>query len=480
MVQDVILEMSPMEKANYNQQHFIDGYLDISGRIGYLRRLWEDGVIVCLRVPFDYERNQKMRTWLRKYGLGEMPEREKPDAFDESAWAATDALAEEMSKPKPALRNPLWDHFDDIRRKETPQDTLISDEVVLSSNVENIVDGARVQFTIYDISQKPPKKIDQIIGKVEGGRAKVNWIVPESSSEAQPKYEFEATYEHYSSGRQKVPFTPPVICEFVEMPDVLFNHGSAVPCLDPKGVLVGSLAATFIYANEFPDKEIILFGHADTSGDHDYNYNLSQWRAEGVKAILDNDKELWLDIVDLASKVEDFQMILKSLTVLHGWSCNPGKVDNKLGPKTQSGLKSFQAEYNERFGESISIDGRIGPQTWTAMMFTIRSLIEELTIPEIGSEQLPQLQYGYENKGVYACGEAFPIDESGKEEYRSKENRRVEIVFSEKGKTPKLTAPSDTKKIKKSEVPMYDKKRVEKRPLQSRETVLSDVYVISV
>ncbi|NLW30481.1 MAG: OmpA family protein, partial [Fibrobacter sp.] len=45
-----------------------------------------------------------------------------------------------------------------------------------------------------------------------------------------------------------------------------------------------SLCSVFKFAKENSDKEILLFGHSDTSGDPEYNYDLSQWRAEGIKA----------------------------------------------------------------------------------------------------------------------------------------------------------------------------------------------------
>ena len=133
---------------------------------------------------------------------------------------------------------------------------------------------------------------------------------------------------------------------------MLFHLNSAVPCLDCEGVLIGALAAVYIFAKKNADKEIVLFGHSDTTGDPSYNYDLSGWRAKGIKALLDGDSESWLKVIDLAVKVEDYQGILKALFVAHGWDCDPGEVDNIEGTKTKAAIEAFQEKYKADFGAS--------------------------------------------------------------------------------------------------------------------------------
>ena len=58
----------------------------------------------------------------------------------------------------------------------------------------------------------------------------------------------------------------------------------------------------------------------------------------------------------------------------------------------------------------FEVDGVIGPKTWVAIFDVIRSLVETVVKDEIG-EQMPVLTYGYKGKGIYPCGESFPIDE---------------------------------------------------------------------
>ncbi len=43
---------------------FVSDYSDCAGRVRYVRRLWEDGVVTALRIPHDYWRDRKLNTYL--------------------------------------------------------------------------------------------------------------------------------------------------------------------------------------------------------------------------------------------------------------------------------------------------------------------------------------------------------------------------------------------------------------------------------
>jgi outer membrane protein OmpA-like peptidoglycan-associated protein len=269
-------------------------------------------------------------------------------------------------------------------------------------------------------------------------------------------------------------------CDFIEIPDILFHHASAVPCLDGKGVLLGGLAAAFRFAKDNPSKEVVIFGHADTSGEPAYNYDLSQWRSEGIKALLDNNADVWLDVVDLASKIEDYQTILKALAVTHGWNCDPGDVDNTDGPKTKAAVKTFQEQYNTKFRGDLKPDGAIGPKTWSAIFSVMRDLLIKAVSDGATANSLPQITYGINNKGVYPCGESFPIEAADKDNYTSAANRRVEIVFFDKGKTPELAVPADKKKVEKKEAPVYDAAKTVKKPIPAPPAAASAAETVTI
>ncbi len=253
--------------------------------------------------------------------------------------------------------------------------------------------------------------------------------------------------------------------DLVEMPDVLFNHNSAVPCLDEKGEFVGSLAAALIFAAQNATKEAIVFGHTDTSGEIDYNFELSDLRAKATLALLENDTEAFVAIAAEKSIVEDRQRILKSLTAHHGWECDPGPVDNIDGPRTQAGVKKFQAEYNSRKSESIAVDGVIGPQTWGAVFGVMRGLADQACKQAGIDANAAKLTYK-SGMATFACGESFPIDQVGADRYRSSKNRRVDITFFNAGETPEITGPADKNTaLGPADCPVYDKTKIEPRPI---------------
>jgi type VI secretion system secreted protein Hcp len=250
--------------------------------------------------------------------------------------------------------------------------------------------------------------------------AVVEYFVKVSHSEA----------EEIESERLKLPFKKQQTVQYVEIPDVLFNHNSAVPCIDNNNTLVGAIATVLIYANKNSDKEIVIYGHTDSSGETDYNIELSELRCKSIKALLDNKQEEYVTVCNGKFKVEDYQTILSIVTKNYQWDCDPGAIDNQNGPKTESALKKFQIQYNHSYGKSIDEDGKIGKQTWGAFFIVIHDKIRELASKEIGDTQ-PSLKYGKGGKGIYPCGEKYAQDAYAKKGRKSQKDRRVEVVFND-------------------------------------------------
>jgi len=272
----------------------------------------------------------------------------------------------------------------------------------------------------------------------------------------------------------------------VEVPDITFHHNSAIPCLDDKNSLIISILTALEYASKNSEEELVICGHTDTSGEFEYNYNLSELRARAVKSVLDNDSVAWSEITGQQNKVEDYQLTLKTLNDIYGWSCDPGKVDNVDGPKTQEALKNFQSSYNSKYKASIRIDGKIGTETWKALLTVIVDLIKAAYKKESGRDALPKLHYRKNDNGIYPCGESFPIDSKNKDNYQSQVNRRVELVFYKKEKPPGLKKPEDKKsKISALLCEIYDtaislisivkQKEVKPEPVQ-KEIVITIEY----
>ncbi len=240
---------------------------------------------------------------------------------------------------------------------------------------------------------------------------------------------------------------------YVEVPDILFNHNSAVPCLDENGWLLGALITTLKFAQAHSELALVLIGHADTSGQISYNYDISGLRASAVKAILSNNEPLWKETVLSKNGVKDYQMIFKTLSSSFGWDCDPGAVDGVDGPKTKSAVKGFKAEAKSRYGLNVTNIDTVDNDTWG----TIFQVYSKLIIEALQSTTLPDLQFTYDTgKGVYACGESFPIDNAQKSNYKSQENRRVEIAFGQPGFFDCMPQPDKNKLLTRDQCPVLN------------------------
>lgn len=236
--------------------------------------------------------------------------------------------------------------------------------------------------------------------------------------------------------------------DVVEVPDIIFNINSAIPCIDEKGWFLEAVVTALAFAHYEKEKELVVFGHTDRSDDNDYNFDLSELRALTFKAILANDTERWLKSVEEKSKVEDYQRILKTFTNVHGWNCDPGNVDDVNGPKTKTGVENFQRDYNQKFKddidkgkkEKLNDDGIIGPKTWTAIFHVYQYYLEIALAGEIGKHTIPPLIWGYKSEGIFPCGECLP--KTSNFAYYSQTDRRIELIFYDKGEiSGNLTAP---------------------------------------
>lgn len=379
----------------------------------------------------------------------------------------------------------------------------------LSAVSEGFVDGTPAHFFL-DLVDADHHYIafDQVSTKVHGNRIQADWALE--------KGRFRKMVQQRSGA---APFTHVRILaavgfqvcvsdlialdwgldkeevHFVEIADIHFNHDSAVPCIDENGWLVGSLATALRYAEDHPAEEMVVFGHADTSGKYSYNYDISEWRGYAVKSLLERDGEEWSKWVGKKNKVEDYQRCLKSLANAYGWPCDPGKVDNQGGPNTTKAVRAFQHHCNETYAMNLDEDGVFGPLCWIAMHRVICGLVAQyLGIDDAPSAELPiwwrngesrdllrllrelptssthsdfqtlyptwvAPRYGFaEGEGVIGCGESFPIEENNNSDYKSEKNRRIELAFLPAGKFHLKMVSNRNKKQDFIECAVYDEK----------------------
>ncbi len=104
----------------------------------------------------------------------------------------------------------------------------------------------------------------------------------------------------------------------------------------------------------YPDKRVLICGHADRSGETAYNFELSALRAEGVYHLLTGNRPAWAKLAASKHRVEDYQQIMKYYAVTNRWRCDPGAIDNTWGRKTEAATKEFIAAWNTLFRNKAS------------------------------------------------------------------------------------------------------------------------------
>ncbi len=252
----------------------------------------------------------------------------------------------------------------------------------------------------------------------------------------------------------------------LEVHDVHFHHNSPVMLPDctadddePDGEAhaeqtgLAVLAAALRYAKEHPSQRMLIAGHADTSGNPSRNDPLSADRARSVLLVLlgdDASREEWRTKAAREDKVEDYQLVLKWIAFTRGWACDPGAVDNRLGPNTRRAIEDFQLRYNfelhprtdrnTRAEGEIATDGVVGKETWGALYDVYQLTLRGLLRADEAGLQAHRNALAFVNDSFRAvgCGENFPIDEPERDNFRSHENRRVEILFFEPAHLPNL------------------------------------------
>jgi hypothetical protein len=239
----------------------------------------------------------------------------------------------------------------------------------------------------------------------------------------------------------------------LEIEDIHFHHDSAVllpdytaadpppaPDSEDRITSLAAIAACYDHAKKNPARKILIPGHTDTTGTAAYNIGLSQMRSDITLAILMGDRDGFVAIAMKKSKTEDYQLILKWVNRWQSWDCDPGKVDNTYGPKTHNAVKSFQKNYNLEYKGSIKEDGVVGHDTWGAFFDLYMEALREVTeTDEAGLGALrANLKWVDDSKKTVGCGESWPIEASRQDNYRSRINRRVEILFFDPGQEPQL------------------------------------------
>jgi len=195
------------------------------------------------------------------------------------------------------------------------------------------------------------------------------------------------------------------------------------------------IRAVIEHARKHPEQRVCVVGHTDTVGSDTSNLELSERRAESVRLFLAGDREGWAALATDNQTVADWQLVLTWAHLVMGMNCDPGEVDDDLGKRTQSALHRFRANYNDRYGGSLAIEGPFVAADWGAVFDCyVRNLAEQFGLP--GQLEAPLSDVALGEPAVLACGEAFPAESPAIDGRESARNRRVEIVFFDPDKPP--------------------------------------------
>ncbi len=259
----------------------------------------------------------------------------------------------------------------------------------------------------------------------------------------------------------------PLVGQVLEMEDVHFHHDSAVllpdfgpcdPSLPPTRHITGlAVVATCLkHAEAHPDEKLLSAGHTDSSGPDAYNITLSHKRADNVAAVVRGDKDEWVQIALDQSKVEDYQQILTWVAWIWGWPCNPQGIDGDHGSNTDAAVEAFQRLSAAEFDRDLSVDGDVGEQTWGAIFDVYQRILADVL--ELDADGLRGCQDAVKwlDTPTVGCGESFPIEQRGLDNYRSETNRRVELVFFEPGEEPALACHPAPGQCDKDKCDLYN------------------------
>lgn len=241
----------------------------------------------------------------------------------------------------------------------------------------------------------------------------------------------------------------PLLLHLLELEDVTFHFDSAVlmpdrrpdeePETEAQGRAVGlaAIRAALLFAEQHPEKELLVTGHTDTMGSADYNLGLSDLRAKVALAYLRGERAEFAETCQKRFQVEDWQQVLQWVHLNQGWDCEPGEVSNVATPKALAALRSFRRRYSEEH-EALPEHGPVTTKDWAAFFDRYEVGLQALLGDASEAVAARRAKLKLMDVPSVGCGEHWPIDEVGVDGHRSQANRRVELLFFDPAERPEL------------------------------------------
>jgi hypothetical protein len=249
----------------------------------------------------------------------------------------------------------------------------------------------------------------------------------------------------------------------VEMEDVLFHLDSAVMMpenpeaenadddgTDLSGAIAESgqqnvtgieaLAIVFKELEFDPERIVLVASHADTSGSYEHNFTLTDLRGENVSCLLTGNRERWAEISASRHNIEDYQQILAyAAKKKNRPDYDPKGIDDAWGPDTRAACEAFFTTVCPTGATGIidaiqnSAKKKWPIEAWRYVYDlydeVLRTRLDLSAVRMERKRQYLRSRVALLPQGWVACGEMWPIEEAQKNNYRSKENRRAEILL---------------------------------------------------
>ena len=153
--------------------------------------------------------------------------------------------------------------------------------------------------------------------------------------------------DHGNTIRQ--PLTP-IACWRVDDPRFHFDSSFLRTDAEPEFTALCELSA------KYPDAPATLFGHADPTGNDDYNKTLSGRRVEAVYAVVTRNADMWERLYSQPFQ-GDAWGVKSEQVMLAAVGFDPGPADGQQRPSFIDAVKAFQQS------KGLSDDGDCGPKT---------------------------------------------------------------------------------------------------------------------
>lgn len=136
---------------------------------------------------------------------------------------------------------------------------------------------------------------------------------------------------------------------------------------------------------------LTVFGHADPTGNDDYNKSLSGRRAAAVYAVLTRRDDIWEDLFKESGKfaqpAKGDQWGLKSIQImLTACDSSPGRSDGQMDGPTKNAIMQFQT------ANSLNPDGDPGPQTRKKLFLAYMEKICVKTLIKLNAASIAALR----------------------------------------------------------------------------------------